>query len=211
MCRLLIIFSAIVFVAGCTPMPPNVGSKPNIDRLDVKTRSIAARRLPDEDIASLARLKNLEILDFTIGWGSYGAKITDRGLAELAKLDLPTLDSLSLDECDKITDAGLEHVAKLKNLSWLGLAVCPGITDAGLPALTTAENLTELDLRGCPNITDEGIQQLAAKRNWQSIDFAGCPKITAAGVAKLQAALPKARIVKDDKGYVMKHLNQWTK
>ena len=126
------------------------------------------------------------------------AKITDEGLAELAKLDLPHLETLTLGWCDEITDAGLAHIVRMQTLTWLGLTTCPKITDAGLRELVNAKNLTGLDLRGCPNITDDGIQQLAAKKNWERIDLGGCPKITPEGVAKLQAALPNAPFVKKD-------------
>jgi hypothetical protein len=185
-------------MSGCGDSPPSVKTKRNIERLPASQPSIGARGLSDNDIPSLARLTELRILDFSRGWGAMPAKITDEGLGELAKLDLPHLETLTLGWCDNVTDAGLVHLGRMQTINFLGLPSCPNVTDAGLPHLVHAKNLTTLDLRGNPNITDDGIQRLAVKVNWEWIWFGGCPKITAQGVAKLQAALPNARVEKND-------------
>jgi hypothetical protein len=184
---------------GCSDNPPSIDTKVDIQRLPTSQGSVNARSLADRDIASLARFKELRILDFSAGWGLGPAKITDEGLAKLAKLELPHLETLTLGWCDEITDAGLKDISRIQTITFLGLPSCPRITDAGLSELVHAKGLKELDLRGCPNITDEGIQRLASsKANWETIDLGGCPKITSKGVAKLQAALPNAKVQKDD-------------
>lgn len=188
----------LVLVAGCGSQPPSVKTTVAVKRLDPSARSISARELPDDDVGSLERLKQLEILDFSRGWGVGPARITDDGLATLATLDLPKLETLTLGWCQNITDDGLRHVAKLKTITWLGLPACSNITDAGLPSLAESKNLKSLDLRGNPNITDEGIQQLAAKKDWKEISLGGCQHVTAKGVTRLQTALPNTRVEKDD-------------
>jgi hypothetical protein len=206
---------ALLVMAGCGgKWPPIVNTKRDIERLPPSQRSIRARFLSDSDIPSLARLRELRTLDFSGGNAVGPAKITDDGLAELANLDLPQLETLTLGWCDEITDAGLAHIARMQTITWLGLPSCPKITDAGLRELINAKNLTGLDLRGCPNITDDGIQQLAAKKNWERIDLGGCPKITPQGVAKLQAALPNTPFLKKDDrewGYHAPHERSWRK
>ena len=194
---LLLVFE-LVAVSGCGDYPPIVETKDDVQDLPATEPAIHARGLADSDIPSLARLRDLRTLDFSGGNAVKEAKITDEGLERLAKLDLPHLETLTLGWCDKITDAGLAQVGQMQTLTWLGLPACPQITDAGLAKLATARDLTGLDLRGCPCITDDGIQQLAVKANWKDIHLGGCPKVTAAGVARLQAALPNARIDKDD-------------
>jgi Leucine Rich repeat len=183
---------------GCGDWPPVVDSKQDIANLSPSEPSIRARGLTDDDIPSIGRLRELKILDFAGGRAVKDCELTDAGLAELAKLDLSHLETLKLGWCDKITDAGLDEVARLKRLTHLLLPACPNITDAGLPKLNESKSLKYLDLRGCPEITADGIQQLAAKQDWQEIHLGGCPKITAQGVARLQAALPNARVEKDD-------------
>jgi hypothetical protein len=195
---------ALPVLLGCGDWPPIVNSQPDIAKLPRSERWIRARGLSDGDVPSLNRLQHLEILDFSGGNAVKDCEITDRGLVELVKLDLPNLETLTLGWCGNITDAGLDDVARLKHLKWLGLPACPNITDAGLAKLTASKSLTGLDLRGCPQITDEGIQQLAAKRDWQEIHLGGCPRITRQGVARLQAVLPNARVQKDDQEW------QWT-
>ena len=63
-------------------------------------RSIRARWLADSDVPFLARLKGLSTLDFGDGNGVGPAKITHEGLAKLAKVDLPYLETLTLGWCD---------------------------------------------------------------------------------------------------------------
>jgi hypothetical protein len=195
MSRVLLILPTLL---GCGEWPPIVESARDIKRLPATEPSIRARGLSDDGIGALNHLRQLTILDFHGGRAVKECELTDRGLAELAKLELPRLETLTLGWCGRITDEGLDDVAKLKNLTWLGLPACENITDAGLLKLTASKSLRGLDLRGCPKITDAGIQQLAAKADWKTFLLGGCPKITAKGVAQLQAALPNADIEKDE-------------
>jgi len=195
---LLISVLAGFSLASCGEWPPVVDTAQDIADLPAQQDSIRTRGLPDSEIHLLARLSDLETLDFHGGWAVQDAQVTDEGLRQLALLELPRLDLLNLGRCQGITDQGLVQVGKLRTIRWLGLSACSGITDAGLPSLLSARNLTGLDLRGCPGITDAGIQQLAAKTNWLEIWFGGCPNVTPDGVARLQAALPAARVEKDD-------------
>jgi hypothetical protein len=204
----------LLVIPACGPnLPPIVKTKRDIERLPASERSVRARFLPDSDIAALSRLRELRDVGFSSGNAVGPAKITDEGLAELAKLDLPDLESISLGWCDEITDGGLAHIVGMRTIKTLHLESCPKITDAGLRELIKAKNLTSLDIRGCPNVTDEGIQQLGAKKNWELILLGGCPKITPQGVTKLQAALPNARVNKNDQEWEFHapHERSWRK
>src|SRR4051812_11244740 len=96
---------ALLGCSGCGDWPPIVDNKADNQRLARSTASVRARGLSDSDIPALARLRQLRTLDFSGGQAVKRAKITDRGLAELATLDLPHLETLTLGYCDQITDA----------------------------------------------------------------------------------------------------------
>jgi hypothetical protein len=189
---------ALICMCGCGDWPPVVESSADIQQLPVTEPSVRARGLADSDIPSLARLRDLEALDFWGGHAVKEAKITDSGLDELAQLDLPKLESLMFGDCDKITDAGMIYLGQMDNVKWLHLVACPHISDAGLRPLLKMKNLVALDLRGCPQITDAGLTVLAEKKDWEQISLGGCPNVSAEAVAELQRALPGARIEKDD-------------
>ncbi|HVU90445.1 MAG TPA: hypothetical protein VHD36_24180 [Pirellulales bacterium] len=198
-----LIVAALIGFAGCGPYPPSVAKKAEIDALPASTRSVYARSLSDGDVPALARLRELTLLDFTPGYArkdlttgfkKWEAAITDEGLAKLAAIELPKLETLGLGHCEHITDAGLVHVAKMDSVTSLHLEDDPGISDVGLQHLLAMKNLTALDLRGCQGITDAGLQILAGKPGWQMIALGRCSNITAQGIAKLRAALPNAKI-----------------
>jgi hypothetical protein len=197
--RTIILSFLLVTLKVSAGWPPIVDSKKDVLALSPSTVSVRARGLHDEDIAALSHLPLLEDLDFGGGRAVLAAPITDKGLANLAALDLHRLGYLKLGYCTNITDQGLHHIAEMPSVTWLSLEVCPRVTDAGLASLLTMTNLTGLDLRGCVGITDAGLEHLATKTNWQEIWFGGCPNVTTNAVSKLQRALPSAKVDKDDK------------
>ncbi|MBI3824345.1 MAG: DUF4274 domain-containing protein, partial [Planctomycetes bacterium] len=79
--------------------------------------------------------------------------MTDKGLVNLAQV--PMIEELSLHGCGKITDAGLEHVGKLKQLRHLDLGATK-IGDAGLAYLSEMTNLEHLELYYYTKITNAG-------------------------------------------------------
>jgi hypothetical protein len=196
----VVIFCATILFAGCNKEPPFVDSKEAVLRLPTSTQNIWARSLRDEDFASLSHLQELSDIDFYAGWKDPDAPVrfSDAGLATLANLDLPRLNTVVFGRCTNVTDASLIYIAKLKNVTGLALVACPRITDAGLQTLAVMPSLTELSLRGCTNITDKGLEYLATKSNWQRIEFGGCPRVTFEAVTNLQQHFPNAKIKKDD-------------
>ena len=185
-------------LAGCGTWPPVTNDKQDILRLSPSTESIRARALHDEDFASLSHLPELRDLDLYGGYAVCPANFSDAGLALLASLQLPHLETLYFGHCTNITDASLAYVVKLKTISSLGLVACPRITDAGLQRLIGMPHLLELDLRGCTNITDRGLDHLATKSSWQRISLGGCTRVTFEAVTNLQKHFPNANIKRDD-------------
>ena len=83
------------------------------------------------------------------------SQITDAGLEHLGRLR--RLQVLSLDG-NRITDAGLAHLGKLKQLRYLSL-MCPQVTDAGLEHLEGLRELEGLYLQRA-KVTDGGLEHL---------------------------------------------------
>jgi hypothetical protein len=106
-------------------------------------------------------------------------EVTDAGLKHLA--GLKNLSSLHLTST-KVTDAGLKHLTTLNNLSSLDLSHTQ-VTDAGLKHLTGLKNLSYLEL--CfTQVTDAGLKPLAGLKNLSSLHLAGT-KVTDAGLKDL--------------------------
>jgi F-box/leucine-rich repeat protein 14 len=83
--------------------------------------------------------------------------ITDADLAHLAKLG--QLETLTMRDSRRITDAGLEHLKGLTELRVLKLSLGSNITDAGLVPLRKLTRLERLELRDI-NVTPRGVSDL---------------------------------------------------
>ncbi len=124
--------------------------------------------------------------------------IGDEGLAHLADID--TLEDLNLSDCPRVTDVGLRHVSKLRNLTSLTVSKA-SITDKGLEELVVLKNLRRLDLTGLP-ITDFGALHLVELKNLRLLFFcrlgdgATQPSLVSHDVAEiLREALPNCEII----------------
>lgn len=185
-------------LCACGDYPPYVQSAAGIEALSTDETWLGARGLTDDDVPSLARLVNLHGLDFTAGWGRYEQKLTDRGVRDIAQLDLPHLTHLLLGRSNFITDAGVAHLGTMERLEYLDLRACAQLTDAGLGGLTLGLSVEHLNLMGNDGITDAGLLRLREIPGLQIVSLGGCSNITPEGVAALQAALPAARVTKRD-------------
>ena len=141
----------------------------NLEYLDLSDLPIGDEALaPLADLKSLSKLnltstkvtlegtiafsKKLPGLEVSAPFGNLvgGSRLTmDPGVedTELAKLkSLESLRELNLWECDNITDAGMNHVVALSQLTTLELGYTK-VTDDGLAKLVALENLKQLDVR----------------------------------------------------------------
>ncbi len=99
-------------------------------RRQEKTKTTAwATRPGVVSLAHLPKLKKLDLPEF--------ARITDRGIAELAK-NAASLEELRLANLVELTDEGLTSLAKSKKLRILSVEECPKVTAAGISALQAA-------------------------------------------------------------------------
>jgi len=117
----------------------------------LKRLSLRETRLTDAGLAHLPSLANLEEL------GLGGPDFTDAGLIHLA--GLPKLKRLELSG-GQFTDDGLGQVGALSQLEALWLWDNTSIGDAGLAHLAPLKNLQELVIDS-PNITDAGLAHVA--------------------------------------------------
>jgi Leucine-rich repeat (LRR) protein len=109
------------------------------------------------DLGELRMLKHLDIarghyVDPNMDKGYY----TDKGVAELAKCK--PLEELTIGSIG-ITDAGLDHIAKLTNLKKLSLFGCSNVTNKGLAKLTGLKFLQNLSVYEA-NLTIGGLSCL---------------------------------------------------
>lgn len=116
-----------------------------------------------------------------------GKKVSDDDLLPL--VSLPTVKDLSLFGCDKITAAGLKHVAALKKLEKLGLSNT-ALDDAALTELKGLTELRELHLTGSVRFTDKCAATINAFAELRNLSLPS--SFTGVGVRKL-TALKKVR------------------
>jgi hypothetical protein len=108
---------------------------------------------------------------------------------------LPKLKRLSL-QSTKVTDSGLADLSASTSLEELWLTQNSEFSDAGLEHVAKLPNLTRLDLRATPT-TDAGLAHLA-KRPTLKYVFLRATKVTPEGVENLRKALPEASIRSDE-------------
>lgn len=115
-------------------------------------------------------------------------QMTDTVLERLAELDLVT--SLHLDGSQRVTDAGLRHLARLQRLERLDLSGC-GITDQGLRVLRHLPQLREFHMHHHAGISDEGLANLALCERLERVDLLGSN--TGDGVIRALTGKPNLR------------------
>ncbi len=108
----------------------------------------------DKEIAALAQLRELEVLDLPLATG-----VTDAGLKALE--GHPKLRLVRL-RAPRVTDAGLASWPRLPELRWLHLMEVP-LTDAGLETFRLMPKLESLYLDG-DRATDDGLSALITAR-----------------------------------------------
>jgi hypothetical protein len=156
---------------------PVVSSAGDVRSLPKDTGAIDARRLSDDDIGELERIKgSLRTIRFGRGSGSYEANITDQGLKKLAAIEWSDLQDLGLDQCDAITDEGLGYLVAMKTLRILSLEGCDRITDRGLDALSSMTWLEYVGLSNVKNISRARIELLRKQLPDTSVSLDGYSK-----------------------------------
>lgn len=177
----MFITQILLFLSSCCKSfywPPPVKNASDVMNLDPSVTWIRACGLSDDDIYSLSTRKNIEILDFCGGWTG----LTDKGLKNLADLNLPKLDRLELRYCNHISDEGLYYISQMEQIKSLYFGWYNGFTNAGLSHLSNMDRLSELCFQECKEINDEGLKYLSKMKSLRLLTTQGSEDITDNGL-----------------------------
>ena len=141
------------------PVIPAVAKLRGLEYLNVMSQS-----LTDADIAPLSALTKLKSV------GVAGSKLTPAVAGTFAGAPVTRF----LFDPMKITDAGLAEVAKLKGVTQLRLAGA-SLTDAGFARLENLGALEELTLENVPGVTAAGVAHLAKLPKLRALTVVNAP------------------------------------
>ncbi len=136
----------------------------------------------DDTLVALAGAKSLRSIR------TYRPTVTDDGLKRMAERT-GTLRELLFTGAGKITDAGVEAVAAMLQLTHLYLSGAK-ITNAGVERLARMKNLVELDIGSCTKVNDKAAPVLAEMKNLKMLRITGT-KITPQGLGVIGKGLGK--------------------
>jgi hypothetical protein len=116
--------------------------------------------------------------------------MTDEVLARIAGLSCVT--SLSLGGSRELTDDGLLHLARMRQLERLELSEYPGgkLTDRGLEVLRHLPNLRKFEMTWQAGITDRGVANLRFCDQLEEVNLMGSPT----GDGAIEALQGKAKL-----------------
>jgi internalin A len=171
----LFVVLAMFAIASCSNRPREVkndfkGPVANIERPEDRV----PRSIVRDDLA-----EGKPVVELTLGF-----KSTNAELKEVIKYE--SLHALSLENCDKVTAAGVPELAALRELRWLNLSRS-GVTDAGLKEFAGVKGLRILDLAET-SVTDDGLKALTSFKNLRDLylGYVKAPeKVTEAGLKTL--------------------------
>lgn len=136
---------------------------PKLDELNLR----ACDNISDIGMAYLAEEGNCGLSSLDV---SFCEKIGDQALQHLSQ-GLFHLKHLSLSSC-QIGDEGLEKLTKIPDLEVLNVGQCSRITDKGLEILAKElHNLQSIDLYGCTKITSKGIDIIMKLPKLKSVNL----------------------------------------
>ncbi|CUG45236.1 Hypothetical protein, putative [Bodo saltans] len=117
---------------------------------------------------SFGRLQSLTI--------SNNCKVCDEFIAQLV-VNCPLLVHLALPACDRVTDAGVQHIMQLQSLTSTCLRGCSRITNSGVALIASKKRMHSIDLVDCVQITGSATS-LFNQFSLDSVDLSGCGKLT---------------------------------
>ncbi len=143
-------------------------------------------RFPDEAVRQLKRLPNLNWLSFK------STNVTDEQLAYLEFA--PYLETLYLDDCQQITNAGIALLAKAPNLKSLSVSGT-GINDDALPHIARLSKLQSLNLENT-SIYGVALSELEKCHSLRELNLTGTPacRYGRTAIWRLRENCPKLEI-----------------
>merc|ERR1712223_1865315 len=179
------------------------------------------KEVTDSSLGRIAtHCKNLEILELggctkitntgllLISWGLKKIKslnlrscwqISDHGIGHLTGINsqpstgAKTLQRISLQDCQKLTDESLKHISEgLPAINEINLSFCVSVTDTGLKSLSRMAGLEKLNLRSCDNVSDIGLGFLAEGGGHLSkLDLSFCDRVSDSAMAHIATGLSR--------------------
>ncbi|CAH1247001.1 FBXL13 [Branchiostoma lanceolatum] len=164
-------------------------------------------RLTDISLKNLAMLKNISVLNV-----ADCIRLSDSGVRQVVEGPSGArIREMNLTNCVRVSDVSLLRIAqKCQNLTFLSVCYCEHITDAGIELLGNMPNLTSVDLSGthigdtglaalgssgrvrdvtaseCEGVTDLGLQKFCAQvRELEMLDISHCQAITDTGIKSM--------------------------
>ncbi len=119
----------------------------------------------DEDMKFFEGLVNVKTLDL------WNTQLGDKALELFGKM--PKLTTLNIKNCAKISDAGIAELAKSESLTSLNLSENgkatdddgkPLVSDKALESLKDCKSLKELNIYLCPSLTEDAIKAFTQAR-----------------------------------------------
>ncbi|XP_077012099.1 F-box and leucine-rich repeat protein 13 isoform X3 [Tamandua tetradactyla] len=160
---------------------------PNLNYLNLRN----CEHLTDLGIEHIINIFSLVSLDLS------GTGIGNEGLITLSRHK--KLKELSLSECYKITNEGIQAFCKGSlNLEHLDISYRFQLSDEIIKTLAIyCISLTSLSIAGCPQITDSAMEMLSAKcRYLHILDISGCILLTDQILENLERGCKQLRILK---------------
>ncbi|WP_419194974.1 leucine-rich repeat domain-containing protein [Novipirellula herctigrandis] len=118
----------------------------------------------------------------------YGTNISDAGLIHVSKLR--NLESLNLGFCNRLTNRSMDSIVKLRRLKYLNLGFCRRISDDAFQQLAALTELETLNL-SLTSASDNSLKHIAMLKKLDALDLDGTTT-TNEGLKPL-IAFPKLR------------------
>lgn len=165
-------------------VPATPPKPPTAEEIIAEFNGIAPKERRDVNLQRIGGLEEKDRLTF-LKMDLRESKITDLGLAELAKF--PNLTELNLSKCG-VTPSGLKAIAGLTLLEKLNLEGTP-VADAGMAHLANLTKLTDLSLAKC-GVSGAGLGHLSAMLQLKKLNLNGNSDLTGDGFQKISKPLP---------------------
>lgn len=184
------------FESTVAQLGPDESVRGILDRMAAEAREAAfAIEVSPADPADVKALTDLGVLVMPLSQETNLLQATFLNVSEdFSDSDLALLEPLAEQIAwlnlgkSAITDAGMQHLANLQNLSKLHLEKT-AVTDDGLAHLSGLERLEYLNLYGTA-VTDNGLEHLKTLKNLKAL-YLWQSNATMDGVARLQQEIPE--------------------
>jgi hypothetical protein len=147
--------------------PERLFTRADIARSKATAEDLDICYLPLADYPLLKKFQQAKHVRF---YCREGTCATDEKIRALAKLMLPDLMDVNLLNGKLVTDRGIQILATIKSLKWLGIEGT-GVTDESLKIMASEMHLTSLSIGNCSGITSAGLYHLKSAAELSEFSF----------------------------------------